>query len=88
MANSLERGTQIPELYDLKHRHDNELHNAETYKDKVLEKTLSKNLYANDKTAGFLDLLQPMVVQMITSNVILRNWFNWTTSKYYDRHNN
>ncbi len=88
MADSQEKNVHIPELYELSHRHDRELHNAETYKDRILEKSLSKNLYQNDKTAGFLDLLQPMVVQMISSNTILRNWFNWTTSKYYDRHNN
>jgi len=88
MADSLEKSVHIPELYDLNHRKDNELHNAETYKDKILERSLSKNIYQNDKTAGFLDRLQPMVVQMINSNIILRNWFNWTTSKYYDRHSN
>ena len=88
MADSQEKNVHISELYDLNHRHDKELHNAETYKDRILEKSLSKNIYQNDKTAGFLDKLQPMVVQMISSNVILRNWFNWTVSKYYDRHNN
>jgi len=88
MADSLEKGVHIPELYDLNHRHDKELHNAETYKDHILEKSLSRRLYENAKTAGFLDLLQPVIVTMITSNVILRNWFNPTVSKYYDRHNN
>lgn len=88
MAESLERSVHIPELYDLNHRNDNELYNADDYKDVALERALSKNLYQNEKTAGFLDLLQPMVVQMINSNVILRNWFNPTVSKYYDRHNN
>jgi len=88
MAKSLEKEVHIPELYELNHRHDKELHNAETYKERILERSLSKNIYQNDKTAGFLDLLQPMVVQMINGNVILRNWFNWTVSKYYDRHNN
>ena len=88
MLESLEKNVHIAELYDLNHRHDNELHNAETYKENILEKSLSKNLYQNDIFAGFLNKLQPMVVQMISSNVILRNWFNWTTSKYYDRHNN
>lgn len=88
MADSLEKSVHIPELYDLHHRHDNELHNAEGYKNNILERSLSRNIYQNDITAGFLDKLQPMVVHMISSNVILRNWFNWTTSKYYDRHNN
>lgn len=88
MADSLEKNVHIPELYELNHRHDNELHNAENYKDNVLERSLSKYVYQNDKTAGFLDRIQPIVVQMINSNVILRNWFNHTVSKYYDRHNN
>ena len=61
---------------------------AENYKDKLLEKTISKNIYQNDNIAGFLDLLQPMVTTMINGNLILRNWFNWTVPKWYDRHNN
>lgn len=88
MADSLERSVHIPELYDLNHRHDNELYNAENYKDKLLEKTISKNIYQNENIAGFLDMLQPMVTTMINGNVILRNWFNWGVSKYYDRHSN
>lgn len=84
----LERSAHIPELYDLNHRNDKELYNAENYKKDILSRSLSRQIYNNDKTAGFLDKLQPMVVHMITSNVILRNWFNWTVSKYYSRHNN
>ena len=37
MADSQEKNVHIPELYELNHRHDNELHNAETYKEKILE---------------------------------------------------
>jgi len=85
---SLENDVHINELYILMHRHDNELHNATTYKTKLLEKSLSKPLYKNDDMNGFLDLLQPMVVHMVTANSLIRNWFNWTVSKYYDRHNN
>jgi hypothetical protein len=88
MNDDLEKSVHISELYDLNHRHDIELHNAETYKEKILERSLSKNIYQNEKTAGFLDNLQPMVITMITSNVILRNWFNHTVSKYYTRHSN
>ena len=85
---SLENDVHINELYILHHRHDNELHNATEYKSNLLERSLSRSLYKNDKMKGFLDLLQPMVVHMITSNVFLRNYFNHTVSKYYDRHNN
>jgi len=85
---SLENDVHINELYVLSHRQDNEIHNAVTYKTSILEKSIPKNLYNNDKIKGFLDLLQPMVVHMITSNVITRNFFNWTVNKYYDRHSN
>ena len=85
---SLENDVHINELYILSHRHDNELHNAVTYKTTLLEKSVPRNIYNNDKTKGFLDLFQPMIIHMITSNVITRNFFNWTVNKFYDRHSN
>ena len=84
----LEKGVHIPELYDLQHRNDKELHNATTYKENVIGRSVSNRLFENDKTAGFLDRLQPMVAEMISSTAVIRNWFNWTVSKYYDRHSN
>lgn len=88
MEYNLEKQVHIGELYDLNHRNDKELHSATQYKINILEKVLSKNLYKNDKTAGFLEYLQTMVIHMITSNVITRNWMNFNVSKYYDRHSN
>lgn len=85
---SLEKNVHIPELYDLHHRHDNNLHIGYNYKDNLLKDSLSKPLFSNDKTNGFLLHLQKIIVLTIDSNVILRNWFNHTVSKYYDRHNN
>lgn len=85
---SLENDVHINELYILSHRHDNELHNATVYKEKLLEKSLSRNLYNNDNMNGYLNLLQPMITHMITTNSMIRNWFNFTVSKYYDRYNN
>lgn len=83
-----EKNIHIDELYDLKHRHDNELYNVNEYKDHLLKGSLSKNLYKNDKTRGFLEHLQEMVGHMYSTNTVLRNWFNWNTHKYYDRHHN
>lgn len=85
---SIENDVHINELYILQHRHDNEIHNATTYKEHILEKSLSKSLYNNDKLNGFLAMLQPMIIHMINSNTLIRNWFNFTVSKYDDRHNN
>ena len=84
----LEKGLHIPELYDLMHRNDDEIHPPFDYKDKVLSNSLSKQIYKNETTGTFLDMFQDLIVHMIDSNVITRNWFNPAVSKYYSRHNN
>lgn len=84
----LEKNAHIPELYDLHHRHDNNLNRGYNYKDNLLKDSLSKPIFNNDITNGFLLHLQKLIVLSIDSNVILRNWFNHTVSKYYDKHNN
>jgi hypothetical protein len=84
----LEKGVHIPELYDLNHRHDNNLNAGYNYKDNILKDSMSKQLFQNDITNGFLLQLQSLIVLSIDSNVITRNWFNHTVSKYYDKHNN
>ena len=85
---NLEKGLHIPELYDLNHFNDNELHVAYNYQDNILKKGLSKQIFKNDKTNGFLLNLQEMVVCMIQTNLITRNFFNHSVSKYYDKHPN
>jgi hypothetical protein len=84
----LEKGVHIPELYDLNHRHDNNLNRGYNYKDNVLKNSLSRPLFDNDITNGFLLRLQNLIVLTIDSNVILRNWFNYTVSKYDDKQSN
>ena len=84
----LEKNVHIPELYDLNHRHDNNLNQGYNYKDNLLKDSLSRPLFNNDITNGFLLQLQELIVLTVDSNVITRNWFNHTVSKYYDKHNN
>ena len=84
----LEKNVHIPELYDLNHRYDNNLNQGYNYKDNLLKDSLSRPLFNNDITNGFLLQLQELIVLTVDSNVITRNWFNHTVSKYYDKHNN
>jgi len=84
----LERNVHIPELYDLQHVNDNEIHLSYDYQDNLLNKTLSPQIFKNDITNGFLVNLQQIIALMIDSNVITRNWFSFTTSKYYSRYSN
>lgn len=83
-----EKHVHIPELYDLNHKHDNNLNAGYNYKDNVLKNSLSRQLFKNDISNTFLLKLQELISLTIDSNVILRNWFNFTNSKYYDKHNN
>ncbi len=84
----LEKNVHIPELYDLNHRHDNNLNISYDYKENILKDSLSKQLFKNDITNNFLLKFQEVIALSIDSNVITRNWFNHTINKYYDKHNN
>ncbi len=84
----LEKNVHISELYDLNHRHDNNLNVGYDYKNNILKDNLSRQLFKNDITNEFLLKLQDLIVLTIDSNVITRNWFNHTVSKYYTKHNN
>lgn len=84
----LERDSQIKELFDLKHINDDETHTGFDYEDKLMEKTLSSSMFQNPTTKTFLSYLKPMHINMIESNLLVRNFFNYTVSKYYNRYSN
>jgi len=84
----LDRDSQISELYDLKHINDNELHTGFDYEDKLMEKTLSNTMFQNETSNTFLSYLKPMYINMIETNLLTRNFFNYTVSKYYNRYSN
>jgi hypothetical protein len=85
---NLEKYSYISELYDIEHRNDSNIHIGYDYQNNILKNTLSKQLFKNNNTNTFILKLQDMVALMFQSKVILRNWFNYTVNKYYDKHNN
>ena len=84
----LDRNLHIKELYDLKHINDNELHVGFDYETNVMNKTLSNMMFKNPYTANFITQLKDLIVVTIESNLVMRNFFNYTVPKYYNRHNN
>ena len=84
----IEKERHIRELYDLKHRKDNLKNVGFDYENKLVEKMTSGYLLHNDTTYEFLEWLQKLSVNMIESNLILRNFWNYTVDKYYNKHNN
>jgi len=84
----IERESQIKELYDLKHRKDVELHTHFDYENKLLEKMLPAYIFKNPIMQDFLVRLQKIMVWTYESNVVVRNWYNWSVDRYYSRHSN
>jgi hypothetical protein len=84
----LERESQIKELYDLKHINDNELHTGFDYEENLMQRSLSNVMFQNPTTYQFISKTKYLLLNMIESNLIIRNFFNYTVSKYYNRHNN
>lgn len=73
---------QLPELYYMKHRHDND-NDFVDYEKTILTKTLSPYLYQNDMMSGFLTRLQPLVALLFDQMNVVKNLKNYMVDKYY-----
>jgi hypothetical protein len=83
----IEKDMQIKELYDLKHIND-KIETGFDYEEQLMTKSLSNLMFQNETTSSFLDKLKKLLIYTIESNLIIRNFFNPTISKYYNKHNN
>ena len=71
---------QLPELYYMKHRHDND-NDFVDYEKNILNKTLSPYIYENNMMNGFLTRLQPLVALLFDQMNIVRNFKNYMVDK-------
>lgn len=71
---------QLPELYFMKHRHDNDNDFVDYEKD-ILSKSLSPHIYENNLMNGFLTRLQPLVAVMFDQMNIIKNFKNYIVDK-------
>jgi len=83
----IEKDTQIKELYDLKHMND-KIESGFDYEEGLLRTTFSNVMFQNPMTFNFLSKIKSLLIYSIESNLVARNWFNYTVSKYYNKHNN
>ena len=83
----IERDTQVTELYDLKHMND-KIESGFDYEEGLLRTTFSNVMFQNQMTYDFLYKLKNLFIYSIESNLVARNWFNYTVSKYYNKHIN
>lgn len=84
----LEKEKHIKELYYAHHRKDKLKHIGSDYENNLFSRVFSNVMFGNPKTKTFLDHLQKLTVLMIDSNLVIRNMWNYTVDKYYNKHNN
>lgn len=85
--NIIEKNSQIPDLYTLRHKNDSNSEDfAYDYSSNLLKKTLSPLLYNNEDTANTLDKLEEMTVTMIEEILPVKNMFFFSHDKYYNKH--
>lgn len=76
----LYRKKQLPELFYLKHRHDND-NDYVDYENMLLDKTLTPYLYQNSTMNGFLKRLQPLVGLLFDQMNVVKNFKNYIVDK-------
>ena len=83
----IEKDMQIKELYELKHMND-KIESGFDYEEGLLRTSFSNVMFQNEMTNNFLNKLKSLLIYTIESNLVARNWFNYTVSRYYLKHNN
>ena len=83
----IERERHIKELFDLRHINDN-IKSGYDFENNLYSKMLSNVMFKNDTTNNFLMQIQKLSVWMIQSTLVVRNFFDYSVDKHYDKHNN
>jgi len=82
----IEKRTQILELYNLKHRKDNEIHTHYDYETNLIKKMFPKYIYRNNNMNKMLNYFRIQWVLMIESILPIKNFYRFTTGKYYNKY--
>jgi len=83
----IEKDTQIKELYELKHMND-KIETGFDYEEGLMRTTFSNVMFQNQMTSDFLNKIKSLLIYTVESNLVVRNWFNYTVHKFYNKHNN
>ena len=83
----IDKDVQIKELYELKHIND-KIETGFDYEDGLIRTTFSNVMFKNNLTFDFLNRIKNLFIYTIESNLVARNWFNYTVNKYYNKHIN
>lgn len=78
----LQNRKELPELWNLKHRHDSEDRYVD-YENSILDNSLSPYLYENNVMNGYLKRLQKLTSVLIDQMNVAKNFKNHLVDKYH-----
>ena len=84
----IEKNLYIKENWDLKHVNDNIPDAGFDYENEMTRKVFSDVMFRNPNLSSFISQLQGQMVWMLEVQLVCRNFFNHTCSKYFNGHNN
>ena len=76
----LYRDKELPELFYMKHRHDDQT--SIDYENQLFDKNLSPYLYQNDMMYLFLNRTQRLMYFLFDQTNVLKNMKNYIVDKY------
>jgi len=76
---------EIPEIYYMKHRHDDDREWTD-YENGMLDNMLSPYIYENDMMLPFLKRLQRLTAKLFDQMNVMKNWRNYMVDKYHYKH--
>jgi hypothetical protein len=82
----LDKEVQIPELYQLRHRHDNFKHRHFPWEKWILKKSTVPMLWKNPNMNGYMTRIEKIMVLFISQVAVVRNFWNISVNKYYNDH--
>lgn len=87
MINIIEENSEIPEMYELRNKHNTYIkEHGYDYSSNLFKRSLSKVLFKNKKMSEFLDSIEKMTLTIYDSTNKVRNLFYFTHNKYYNKH--
>jgi len=78
----------ITELWNVKHRKDDLKYTGFNYEENLYRRTLSSVMFDNPILNEFLTRLQKQTILMLESTLVVRNFWNYTVPRFYNKHPN
>jgi hypothetical protein len=74
---------ELPELYHIKHLHDDDNNKYVKYDEMIFDKTLSPYIFENNVMNTWLKKMQPLASLMFDQMNIMKNFKNYMVDKYH-----